>query len=695
MNLEEIFKDKSESTKKNYIQRINRLKKLYFPDDNDYIFIKKPNRLIKKINGSEYPASTKRDYYIALYAVDANEKYKNEMYKFRDETNTKQGESKISEEKIKNYDTMKNLRKILDMMPEDTYTQVRDKLLISIYLLKPPIRNDLEGVSIFKKDLLHFHSNIKDSLNYIQKKDKEFIFYLNQYKTVKKYGPKKIIYSKSEDPEIYNLFKKIMKFNKPFLIVNDTNNNNLDDKQISSLIIKIFENYLNKHVSINTIRHIYETELINSEEYKKMSMTQKKAKHDELMHDFTTAHTDYNKINMPKEKPEQEEKNNKYYYVLTNNKISKILGSDNSETKAKEETLKNLSSIMDKVKGKYIYLVTINTISDKDLEAQINDPLKLLGGKYEILIEKVMVIDEKTLRNDGGFGNNKVYFNNNNKNDELIRKAVFLFHNEKLKYSHFDLNFFNEKLENVYPPLYKKSEEKPNIPTIKYDVNEIIKKINKEKPIEDKKIPLKIKYINFDDLTLPELKQLAIDYNNKFIIKITKSENEKQVLKNKAELLKDIKYFLKVDDNNKIVSQCLDLELNLVVNEMKGINGQIKNIKKLIETLEKNLVLKPDDKERQELLNQQKEQLAILENKVEEKPTKKEKVIKEKIEKVKKPKEPKVDKSQNIEIKKEIKEIIKFIKNNEKKINASTESQIININKTYYDAIDNLKKQLV
>ena len=159
--------------------------------------------------------------------------------------------------------------------------------------------------------------------------------------------------------------------------------------------------------------------------------------------------------------------------------------------------------------------------------------------------------------------------------------------------------------------------------------------------------------------------------------------------------MKDIKYFLKVDDNNKIVSQCLDLELNLVVNDMKGINGQIKNIKKLIETLEKNLVLKPDDKERQDLLNQQKEQLAILENKVEEKPTKKEKVIKEKIEKVKKPKEPKVDKSQNIEIKKEIKEIIKFIKNNEKKINASTESQIININKTYYDAIDNLKKQLV
>ena len=30
-----------------------------------------------------------------------------------------------------------------------------------------------------------------------------------------------------------------------------------------------------------------------------MCMTQKKAKHDELMHDFTTVHTDYNKINMP------------------------------------------------------------------------------------------------------------------------------------------------------------------------------------------------------------------------------------------------------------------------------------------------------------------------------------------------------------------------------------------------------------
>lgn len=579
MNLEEIFKDKSESTKKNYIQRINRLKKLYFPDDNDYIFIKKPNRLIKKINGSEYPASTKRDYYIALYAVNPNEKYKNEMYKFRDETNKKQGESTISEEKLINYDTLKNLKKILDIMPEDTYTQVRDKLLISIYLLKPPIRNDLESVAVFKKDKV-LDPNIKDSFNYIQKKDNEFIFYLNQYKTVKKYGPKKIIYSKSEDPQIYNLFKKIIKFNKPFLIVNDTNNNNLDDKQISALIIKIFENYLNKHVSINTIRHIYETELINSEEYKKMSMTQKKAKHDELMHDFTTAHTDYNKINMPQEVEQ-------------------------------------------------IPLIPIK-------------PQKMYKAKL-IKLEEESISKKKIIK----------------------------------------------KINNAIKEI--KQEE----PTIKYDVNEIIEKLNKEKPVEVKTQPLKIKYINFDDLTLPELKQLAIDYNNKFIIKITKSENEKQVLKNKAELLKDIKYFLKVDDNNKIVSQCLDLELNLVVNEMKGVNGQIKIIKKLIETLKKNLDLKPDDKERQELLNQQKEQLAILENKVEEKPTKKEKVIKEKIEKVKKPKEPKVDKSQNKEKQNEIKEIIKLIKNNEKKINASNESQIININKVYYDTIENLKKQFV
>lgn len=544
MNLEEIFKDKSESTKKNYIQRINRLKKLYFPDDNDYIFIKKPNRLIKKINGSEYPASTKRDYYIALYAVDANEKYKNEMYKFRDETNTKQGESKISEEKIKNYDTMKNLKKILDMMPEDTYSQIRDKLLISIYLLKPPIRNDLEAVAIFKKDKV-LDPNIKDTLNYIQKKDKEFIFYLNQYKTVKKYGPKKIIYSKSEDPQIYNLFKKIIKFNKPFLIVNDTNNNNLDDKQISALIIKIFENYLNKHVSINTIRHIYETELINSEEYKKMSMTQKKAKHDELMHDFTTAHTDYNKINMPQ-----------------------------------EEVQTNL---------------------------------------------------------------------------------------------------------------------KPKEPIIKYDVNKIIEKLNKEKPVEVKTTPLMIKYINFDDLTLPELKQLAIDYNNKFIIKITKTENEKQVLKNKAELLKDIKYFLKVDDNNKIVSQCLDLELNLVVNETKNINENIKALKKLIKTLEKNLVLKPDDIERQNILNQQKEQLAILENKVEEKPTKKEKVINLKVEKpTKKEKVEKIDKSQNIEIEKDIEDLKEVIKNNEKAFKLEPEkTYLLDYIKQFKIAIENLKKQLI
>jgi len=578
MNLEEILKDKSDSTKKNYIQRINRLKKLYFPDDNEYIFIKKPNRLIKKINGSDYPASTKRDYYIALYAVDPIEKYKNEMYKFRDETNTKQGESTISEEKLKNYDTMKNLRKILDIMPENTYIEVRDKLLISIYLLKPPIRNDLESVAIFKK-LLDPSTN--NTLNYIQKKDKEFIFYLNEYKTVKKYGAKKIVYSKSQDPEIYNLFKKIMKFNKPFLIVNDTNNNPLDDKQISALIIKIFENYLNKHVSINTIRHIYETELINSEEYKKMSMTQKKAKHDELMHDFTTAHTDYNKINMPQEEEQ-------------------------------------------------IPLIPMK-------------PQKMYRAKLIKLEEAETNLKPKK---------------------KVITKI-------------------NNAIEEI----------KPKEPTIKYNVDKIIQK----KPVEVKTAPLMIKYIDFDNLTLPELKQLAIDYNNKFIIKITKTENEKQVLKNKAELLKDIKYFLKVDENNKIVSQCLDLELklNTDIKNIKIDKESLKTIKKLIKTIEKQIDLYGDNEETQNLLIQYKEQLAMLENKVEEKPTKKEKVIKKKVEKPKKEKVEKVENSQNAEIESNILKLKEIIKTSETQLSQLPNNiYLINNIKMYKEEIENLKKNL-
>jgi hypothetical protein len=237
-------------------------------------------------------------------------------------------------------------------------------------------------------------------------------------------------------------------------------------------------------------------------------------------------------------------------------------------------------------------------------------------------------------------------------------------------------------------------------PTIKYDVNKIIEKLNKEKPVEVKTAPLMIKYINFDDLTLPELKQLAIDYNNKFIIKITKTENKKQVLKNKAELLKDVKYFLKVDDNNKIVSKCLDLELKLTVDESKNINEDIKAYKKSIKTNEKYLSLKPDDEERQNLLNQQKEQLAILENKIEEKPTKKVKVInlddekptkKEKVKKVEK-----VDKSQNIEIEKDIKDLKEAIKNNEKAFKLEPEkTYLLDYIKQFKIAIENLKKKLV
>ena len=74
--------------------------------------------------------------------------------------------------------------------------------------------------------------------------------------------------------------------------INNFEVNNKDE------IINEAKKYLNKELTINDIRKIYETNLINSPRYKSLSLKNKEEEHHKLLHSFTTAHTSYNKINI-------------------------------------------------------------------------------------------------------------------------------------------------------------------------------------------------------------------------------------------------------------------------------------------------------------------------------------------------------------------------------------------------------------
>ena len=55
-----ILKDKSDITRKTYISKLNIIKKKYFPEQDDFEFIKKPLEVIKKLNDDNLSDCTKK-----------------------------------------------------------------------------------------------------------------------------------------------------------------------------------------------------------------------------------------------------------------------------------------------------------------------------------------------------------------------------------------------------------------------------------------------------------------------------------------------------------------------------------------------------------------------------------------------------------------------------------------------------------
>lgn len=297
--VEASLKNKTPSTQKTYINTIKLIKKKFFNSGlNDFSYIRDDGEaLVKQIRESiTYKTASKKTFLIALRVISdeldlKNKKmYENEMLKYRDENKDERELNLIPEDKKKNYDTLTNLKKIFKLMKEDTEEEIRDKLLISLYLLKPPLRNDFEKVKILKKEPV-------EKINFIIKQCSVYIFYLREYKTAKIYGEQQIIYSKTDDPLIFKLLNKMLKFKNMYLFTNE-DGEPMTDKQISAKVISLFKKYLNKHITINTLRQIYETAQINDPLYASLSFKDKKNIHEKLGHSFTTAHSDYNKINI-------------------------------------------------------------------------------------------------------------------------------------------------------------------------------------------------------------------------------------------------------------------------------------------------------------------------------------------------------------------------------------------------------------
>jgi hypothetical protein len=168
--------------------------------------------------------------------------------------------------------------------------KIYDKDLLNAYtifslLVNYPIRNDMADMTIISKAS---YNNLKedDKNNYLVRGKGGMFLVLNDYKTNKVYGRKKIELEKGTRMKL-NSFIKIMGKKDGDILFTSNTGKALSRNSISQLLMKWSNHYLNKSISTQMIRKI-----VVSEEFGEMKKKQEKMA-DIMAHSIETQNAVY------------------------------------------------------------------------------------------------------------------------------------------------------------------------------------------------------------------------------------------------------------------------------------------------------------------------------------------------------------------------------------------------------------------
>jgi tetratricopeptide (TPR) repeat protein len=266
-----------EITIKQYITHLNKLKKNF--DTDNWDFLSNPDDIMDNIKDKHF--TSKRNslnaIIVLLMALNNKEQYDEliEKYqKLRDELNDKYDEEqtsgKISEKQKKNFASMEEIQEMLktmqkqikdDGLKKKEQLKVKDKELLMVYtifsmLVKYPTRNDMAGMKFITKTAYNqLTDEDKKSGNFLVNQKGKLTFILNQYKTSKKYGEKKIEIDKDIE-KILRMYIRLTNKQPGDVLFVSSRNNPLTRNQISQLLLKTSKKYMNKAVSTTLMRKI-------------------------------------------------------------------------------------------------------------------------------------------------------------------------------------------------------------------------------------------------------------------------------------------------------------------------------------------------------------------------------------------------------------------------------------------------------
>ena len=164
------------------------------------------------------------------------------------------------------------------------YMKLLIEYIVSIlYLKEAPVRSDWCTVLL---DHPFENQNWLDS--------KQGIIHWNIFKNVKGFGKKEFklnINTMSNLKHYIEVLKYIIDPNPGYLIyqMKSSSYQPFTREKFSSYFKTINEKYLHKPLTINDYRHIYESNIINNANYNKLTINEKRAIHDKLLHSVATA----------------------------------------------------------------------------------------------------------------------------------------------------------------------------------------------------------------------------------------------------------------------------------------------------------------------------------------------------------------------------------------------------------------------
>lgn len=300
----------SANTVLTYISRVKWLKQALKIKTLDLEKIITNKDVCKVVEGSKISLATKKLTFVILVSLgkkldideDLQKIYSEKMDHYKDMNTFERRENKVSGKNEKNWTSWEALVDVFDEMPEETFSQSQDKLIVGLYTqLEWTLRLDFANVRV------HYSMKEERDYNWLYwnpEKSKKAKLFLSQYKTAERYGSVVI----DIEGELYELLTRwFFDFNTDaeWLLVNYKDKSSpLSEVSLSKKIPLIFEKYTGKKVTNGLLRHIKESNNIydNADKYNNMTLNQKYELHKKLLHGLPVALEYAQKISSKKTK---------------------------------------------------------------------------------------------------------------------------------------------------------------------------------------------------------------------------------------------------------------------------------------------------------------------------------------------------------------------------------------------------------